>query len=102
MVKETVNNGELIGLVAKVSGRTKKDVKEVIDALDWTVANELSKATEEKEIEVKILPSGVNVYSDYVPSKTYHSPLTGENITSSPKLKLKAKFGAKIKRKINE
>lgn len=90
-----MNKVELIKNVAKETGFTQKDVREVLEAVQDVTFNALR-----DQDEVKIL-DGVTLCSVHRGEREGRNPLTGETITISARYTPKCKFGKVIKEVIN-
>lgn len=101
MEKITMNVKELVKGISSLTGRTQKDVMAVITAMDEVVKEQLAIANEDRKVEVKLLPSGVSLVSDYVEPHEARNPMTGETVKVAGKKRVKAKIGSAIKGAVN-
>ena len=96
-----VINTEFIKTVAKTSGHTQKDVKEIMAGIQDALILELGKATEETPVDVAVLPTLI-VGSAYVEPHEARNPKTGETVTAVGKYRVKARVTGIIKDAVNE
>lgn len=99
MEKISINVKELIrAAAAKSEGeKTMKELTEAISLIDEAVKEQLSKASETTKVEVKILPCGVSLVSEYVEPHEARNPMTGETVKVPGKNRVKAKLGSVVK-----
>lgn len=101
MNKITMNIKELVRATAAKTGRTQKELTTILEAIDDVVKEQLSVVTPDTKVEVKVLPSGVSVISEYVESHEARNPKTGETIKVAGKNRVKAKLYSGIKDAVN-
>lgn len=99
MEKITMNVKELIKAAATKSegDKTQKELTEAITLIDEVVKEQLAKASADAKVEVKILPCGVSLVSEYVEAHEARNPMTGETVRVPGKNRVKAKLGSVVK-----
>lgn len=99
MTKTTMNVKELIRAASAESEgkKTQKEITEIINLLDVVVRKQVATASADAKVEVKILPCGVSVVSEYVEPHEARNPMTGETVRVPGKNRVKAKLGSVIK-----
>lgn len=102
MEKITMNVKELVKAVAQETDQTQKLVEEIVKAMDNVVRAQLAQANENTSVEVKVLPSGVTLVSEYVDAHEARNPQDGTVISVPGKNRVKAKIGKAIKDSANE
>ena len=102
MEKIVMNVKELVRATAVETGKTQKEVTAVLDGIDAVVKKQLAQATQDASVEVKVLPSGVSLVSEYVEPHEARNPMTGETIKVAGKNRVKAKLYSGIKAAVNE
>ncbi len=102
MEKITMNVKELVRATAAEMGKTQKDVAATLEAIDTVVKKQLAQVTPDAMVEVKVLPSGVSLFSEYVEPHEARNPMTGETIKVAGKNRVKAKVYSGIKAAVNE
>ena len=90
-----MNKTELIKAVAEKAGYTQKDVKAVMETLQDVVFTTI------KGEEVKLM-DGVTLTAVYKEATTARNPMDGSTVQVPAKYAPKCKFGAAIKKAINE
>lgn len=101
MEKITMNVKELVRATAAEMGKTQKDVAATLEAIDTVVKKQLAQVTPDAMVEVKVLPSGVSLFSEYVEPHEARNPMTGETIKVAGKNRVKAKVYSGIKAAVN-
>lgn len=101
MEKITMNVKELVKAVAAETGVTQKAINEIVTAMDAVVSTQLAQANRDTTVEVKILPCGVTLVSEYTEAHEARNPQTGEVINVPGKNRVKAKLGSTIKAAVN-
>lgn len=91
-----MNRTEYVKAVAEATGRTQKDIKEVLEAMQEVAYAEMAKCE-----EVKIF-DGTTLVGVQKEARTARNPLTGETVEVAAKVAPKAKFGTACKNAINE
>lgn len=86
---------ELVKVVAGKTGFTQKDVKAVMEAVQEVVFETL------KDDEIKLM-DGVTLSAVYKEATTARNPMDGSVVNVPAKYAPKCKFGAAIKKVINE
>ena len=90
-----MNKTELIDAVAEKCGSTKKNVREVLDALQDVTFDNISNE------DIRIM-DGVILYRGYQNARTCRNPKTGEYIEVAGKYVPKCRFGAAPKKAVAE
>lgn len=88
---EKMNYGDFVKTVAKSTGFTIKDIKEVLKAVENAAINLVHDGT-----EVRFTPS-ISIYTTERAARTGRNPKTGEAVQIPASKSLKAKFSASIK-----
>ena len=96
-----VINTEFIKHVAKASGHTQKDVKEILGGIQDALIVDLSTVTEEMPVDVAVLPTLI-VGATYVEAHEARNPKTGEIVTAPGKYRVKARVTNTIKDAVND
>ncbi len=97
-----MNVKEFVKAVAERSGKTQKELNEIMSYMDDVVREVVGGATEDDKAEIKILPSGVTVVSEYVPAHEAKNPQDGTIIQVPGKNRVRAKIGKGLKDAANE
>lgn len=100
MEKVTMTTNELVKAVAGLTGKTQKEIKEVIGGIEDVVKGQLGVANENCTSEVKLL-NGLTLISEYVAPRQARNPQTGETFMAPGKNRVKAKFGTVMKNAAN-
>lgn len=99
--KITMNVKEFVRAVALTAGKTQKEVAELLNVMDDVVKAQLAQARPDAKVEVKILPSGLSLISEFVESHEARNPATGETVKVAGKNRVKAKLYSGIKNSVN-
>lgn len=86
-----MNRTDYVKAVATATGKTQKEIKETLDAMQEIAYAEMAKCE-----EVKIFDS-VTLVGKEIPERTARNPQTGSEIVVPKHLAPKAKFGKGIK-----
>lgn len=108
MEKLTYTRDDLVKEVAAIFNEDKardekvsqKKIKELLGVVSEVIADYLSEATPDCDIEVKTMP-GITFKGMYVGSKQGRNPMTGEPIQIAPRIKLRASFTKGYKDGVN-
>lgn len=92
---EKMTNHDFIKCVAKKTGFSQKNIKEVIEAMDEIIIDEVN-----KDYCIKITPN-ISIYAVRKEERIVTNPRTGEKITAQPKTCPKAKFSKMMKDALN-
>lgn len=90
-----MNRTEFIRALSIETGKTQKELKELLDVMQDIIYKEMA-----AEGEVKLF-DGVTLAGVKKDARTARNPLTGETIEVAAKVAPKAKFGAVCKRALN-
>ena len=90
-----MNRTEYVKAVAEATGRTQKEIKEILDVEQTIAYAEMAKGEEVKIFEGTTL---MGVKKD---ARTARNPLTGETVEVAAKTAPKAKFGKFAKDAVN-
>lgn len=102
MEKKIINVKELVKLAAeKAEKKTQKEIMEAVKLIDEVVKEQLAQANPDTKVEIKVLPCGVNLVSEYVTAHEARNPQTGETVTVPGKNRVKAKLGSVVKEAAN-
>lgn len=99
MEKRIMNQKELIDKVAEMMDVTKKSVREMLEALEAVLYEELATATEDEAVEVKVI-RGLSLLASHVEEHTSRNPKTGESVVVAAKNKVRARIGKNLKEAI--
>lgn len=86
-----LNYPDFVKAVAKATGFTLKDIREVLGAVEKTAVTLVKEGS-----EVKILPS-ISVYTSDRAARVGRNPKTGESVQVPASKSVKAKFSASFK-----
>lgn len=95
-----MNTQELVKATATVSGRTQKDIKEVLEYVEQVVNAQLGQASESQTVEIKVM-NGLTVIGEHVAPRVARNPQTGETFMTDPKNRVKTKIGKALKDAVN-
>ena len=96
MEKVTMTTNELVKAVAGLTGKTQKEIKEVIGGIEDVVKGQLGVANENCTSEVKLL-NGLTLISEYVAPRQARNPQTGEAVMVAAHKAPKFKFSTSVK-----
>ena len=92
---------ELVKGVAELTGKTQKEVREVLDGIEDVVMAQVGQATEDNSVEIRLF-NGLYVTSEFVAPHTARNPRTGETFTAEGKNRVKAKICTALKNAANQ
>nr|DAH68979.1 MAG TPA: Bacterial DNA-binding protein [Caudoviricetes sp.] len=92
---------ELIKGVADLTGKTQKDVKEVLDGIESVVTAQVGQASEDNSVDIRVF-NGLHITSEFVAPHVARNPRTGETFTAEGKNRVKAKIGLALKNAANQ
>lgn len=102
MNKNYINVKELVRMAAeKAEKKTQKEIMEAITLIDEAVKEQLAQATPDTKVEIKVLPCGVTLVSEYVDAHEARNPQTGETVAVPGKNRVKAKLGSVVREAAN-
>lgn len=93
--KNKMNKAELIKAISAEMGKTQKEIKEVLEATQKVVYEEMA-----NEGEVKLF-DGLTLIGQKKPACVKRNPLTGEDVNVPEKIAPKAKWGKAAKDTVN-
>lgn len=96
-----MNVQEMIKALSEKTGKTQKELKDIVFKLDEVVCECLAQASETEDVEIKILPSGVTLLSEYVAAHEARNPQDGSTVTVPGKNRVRAKLGKGVKDAVN-
>ena len=92
---EKISNNDFIKLVAAKTKNSRSHIKEIIEAMDEIIIDEVN-----KDYCIKITPN-ISIYAVRKEERIVTNPRTGEKITAQPKTCPKAKFSKMLKDALN-
>ena len=93
-----IKRDDLVTSIANELELNKYSVKEIIDCLEEVIKEDLSKADENDDIEIKLF-KGLKLKSTYVPSHVGKNPKTNKDIIVKDKIKISCKLTDYFKNK---
>lgn len=96
-----VTTQDIVKGVAGLTGKTQKEVREVVNAIEDIVKAQVGQATVDTGVEIKLF-NGLTVISEYAKPRTARNPRTGETLTTEGKNRVKAKIGISLKTAANQ
>lgn len=90
-VKHTYTKDMLVRSVAEMCDENMGTIRNIYNLLEQNVARLLSSANPDTDISIRLF-EGITIDSTFVPEKTKVNNLTGKVITSTSKIKPKAKI----------
>ena len=90
-----MNRSEYVKAVAEATGKTQKEIKEVLDAMQTVAYAEMAKCEEVK------LFDGVTLTAVHKEARTARNPISGDVVEVPAKNAPKAKFGKAAKDAVN-
>ena len=96
MEKVTMTTQDLVKAVATITGKTQKEVKEVVGAFENVIKEQVAVANASQSVEVKLF-NGLTLISEHVAPRQARNPQTGETFITEAKNRVKAKIGTSLK-----
>lgn len=96
-----IKRDDLVTSIANELELNKYSVKEIIDCLEEVIKEDLSKADENDDIEIKLF-KGLKLKSTYIPSHIGKNPKTNEDVIVDDKIKVIAKVTDYYNNKLNK
>lgn len=94
-----IGYNEFIKMVSNNSDYTQVAIRGILDAVDRTITDELSKANQDRSVTIKVT-NCILADSRYIGSTRKILP-SGQEIMTKPRIKTNARLNPKITKKIN-
>ena len=97
-----MNVKELVRATALQSGKTQKEISEVLYEVDSVIKKQLAVCDPNTNIEIKLLPSGVSIMGIYQEAHIGRNPRTGNADVEVPaQIKVRGKIYPAFKVQVN-
>lgn len=100
MEKITMTTQDLVKAVSALTGKTQKEIKEVLSGVESVVKGQVAVASKTQTVEVKVF-NGLTIVSEYTAPRQARNPQTGETFITEGKNRVKAKIGTGLKEAAN-
>lgn len=100
-MERVLKRKELVNLLSEKTGFYKKNIDEILDALDDVIVENMSAATKKEPSEIH-LSLGFVFGGRYSPKHEARDPRTGETVMTPAKYIPYARFSSHFRKKINK